>query len=581
MTPADIEKFFVDQLANDARFADIDTSVNSHFHDLVIKPNLLLAKGVLDYVNYTRIGTSLDYFSYMTPAQVDNLAANYFINRHGAKSVFAEITAYFEDSPSANQTFEVRSSDNWTGPNGAIFNTTQDYIFIPSTLPIVQVIPGINYRMAVFPVVSNNAAAKVAVASISSSMTHPALISATNLSPSSDAVPEETNLQLKARMVNGPAARTLVGRSNITATLTETFPFISDVFSIGYGDAEMQRDIGVASKAWSFHAGGMIDTYVRTPLKPTTFQVVGRKLPNQNAYRFYMKRYKGFDMFGSDKSQPHPSLLYGWERVALPDNAYMEGATQLPELPFLFLDTSRTFSGVSIENPGQALAWSDFEIDPSNMNYKVEISSPENFDNYRFSIYEQLQVDLYFTRNIGDIVSLTIPYWTIDSLEKIQNFVSAEATRFQCSDNVVKSFVPVEIIKLVVPFDKQYSFDQTVLAERLAAMINSWILPDPIRLSDILKFVPAPVRLSESGRDFPGTGTNKVDQSYETPPSYFANYNGPTFVETRQHNINGSSIHYYSTREASLIENFPLSASKRTTRYFIEPSRIKFIPSSW
>ena len=581
MTPQDIEKFFIDQLANDPRYADIDTSTNSNFHDLVIKPNLLLAAGVFNYVNYTRISSSLDYFTYMSNAQLDGLAANYFVTRHGAKSVFAEITAYFADSPAANQVFTVKTTDDWSGPGGAIFHAPQEYIFIPSTLPIVQVIPGVNYRKAVFPVTSNNATTKADALTITSAITHPALISATNISASSEIVPEETNEQLKARMLNGPAARTLQGRSNITITLTETFPIISDVFSIGYGDAEMQRDIGVASKAWSFHAGGMIDAYVRTPLKPVTFQVVGRRLPNQNAYRFNMKRYKGFDMFGSDKSQPHPSLLYGWEKVQLPDNLQMQGATALPELPFLFLDTAREFSAVSVETPSLSLGWQDLQIDPANMNYRIEISSPENFDNYRFSIYEQLQVDMYFTRNVGETVSLTIPYWTIDSLESIQNFVSAEANRFQCSDTIVKSFIPVEIIKMVIPYDQKYSFDTAAVASQLSTMINSWILPDPIRLSDILKFVPAPVRLSESGRDFSGTTLSNVDQSYVTPPSYFANYSGPTFIETKQHNIDGTSLHYYSTREASLVENFPLSASKRTTRYFVEPSRIQFVPSSW
>lgn len=582
MNVADIEKFFIDQLQNDSRFADIDMSINSSFHDLVIKPNMVIGKAIFDYIQYVRISTSLDFVKYMTQVQLDNLAANYFITRHGAKSVFTEMTLYFADDSNAFEAFEVKTSDVWRAINGSTFQATQDYIFIPSTLPIIQIIPGINYRVATFPVVSNDATGRVLAGTISNSpITHPALISATNLSDSSNLIPEETNDLLKARMLNGPAARTLVGRSNITATLTETFPNITDVFSVGYGDVEMQRDIAVASKAWSFHSGGMIDINVRTALKTATFTVEGRKLPNQNVYRLFLKRYKGYDMFGSDKSQPHPSLLYGWERVTLPDSLYMEGAQVLPELPFMFVDTTRDFIATSVIDPSQSLAWSDFEVNPDTFNVRIEISSPENFENYRFSIYEQLQVDLYFIRNIGDIVSFTLPYWTIDSLESIQNFVSNEAVRFQAADTLVKSFIPVEIIKLVIVYDRNYTINQTNLAETLSAKINAWTLPEPIRISELLKSVAAPVRLSESGRDFPNDAYKIIDQTYQTPPSYDLNYTGPTFVETRQHNIDGSSIHYYSTREISLIENFPLSASKRTTRYFVEPSRIKFIPFSW
>jgi len=582
MTPADVEKFFINKLQTDPRFTDIDMSTNSHFHDLVIKPNVLLSKAVFDYIEYVRIGSSLDYFPYMTPTQLDNLAANYFTTRHGSKSVFTEITLYFADSSTALQSFEVKTSDIWRATNGSTFVATQDYIFIPSTLPVKQIIPGVNYRVATFPVVSNDAASVVAAGTITSSpITHPALISVTNLSASSNFIPEESNLQLKARMLNGPAARTLVGRSNITATLTETFPNITDVFAIGYGDYEMQRDIAVASKCWSFHSGGMIDVNIRTPLKSATFTVAGRKLPNQNVYRLYLKRYKGYDMSGSDKSQPHPSLLYGWELVQLPDNQYLEGATLLPELPFMFLDTSREFAATSTIDPTQVLNWTDFEVETDTFNYKIVISSPENYENYRFSIYEQLQVDLYFTRNVGETAIFTLPYWTIDSLESIQNFVSHEATRFQCADTLTRSFIPVEVIKLAIVYDRNYRIDTVALANELTAKINAWTLPEPIRISELLKSVSAPVRLSESGRDFPSASTSKADGTYQTPPSYDSNYSGPTFVETRQHNIDGSSIHYYSTREISLIEDPTLSATKRTTRYFVEPSRIKFIASSW
>ena len=417
MTPADIEKFFIDQLANDSRFTDIDTSTNSNFHDLLIKPNILLAQSVFNYIDYVRMGSSLDYLQYMQDPQLDNLAANYFVTRHGAKSIFTEMTLYFRDTSDAFQSFEVKTTDVWTATNGSTFAATQDYYFIPSTLPIVQIIPGVNYRVATFPITSNDATGVVLAGTITSSpVSHPALVSATNLSDSSNLIPAETNLQLKARMLNGPASRTLSGRSNITATLTDTFPNITDVFSVGYGDPEMQRDIAVASKAWSFHSGGMIDVNVRTALRPTTFTVVGRKLPNQNVYRLYLKRYKGYDLFGDDQSQPHPSLLYGWEKVLLPDTMYMEGATVLPELPFMFFDTNRAFVGTSIADPTQSLSWADFELDPVTFNLHVEINSPENYQNYRFSAYEQLQVDLYFTRNVGDTVSFTLPYWTIDSL---------------------------------------------------------------------------------------------------------------------------------------------------------------------
>ena len=573
MDAQSIQLFFRNKLANTSEFADLDTSPQSNTNDLLIKPHTTLSASIFEFINYLDNGSSLANADLMSSAQLDNYMSNFFINRRTQSYVTVSEAVYLAED--ATEPLEVYTTDTFTAPGGVTFNPTQNYVFVPSTLPVISVL-GTNYRVAYFTISSRTATAQVAQNTItSSSLSHPSLIRVTNEQASSIPAAAETNAEFVARSKKSYGNRTFLSNTAFNIAIPAAYPSITDMYAIGYGDPEMQRDISIQGKAWSFHAGGLIDLYVRSTLKPSTFTVQATRLPNQNVYRLYMKRYKGFDVFGHDSSNPHPGLLYGWEQVELPDDHYMVGASVLPELPLLFID----YDNLKIINVSDAtinLTIDNVQIDPDTANYKIFIRSFPGKENLRFSIYEQLEIDIYCDQNIGEVVNVVLPYYTADSLEDVQNFITQSESQFKCADTVVKSFVPVEIVRLNIVTQSGYALDEDATRTALTNAINTWSVSEPISISTLLQNISVPVRLAELGRDFQTGALSTQDISYQRPPSLSSTYSGPTYAEMRQHNINGDVIHYYSTRRIGMIENFSLSASQRTVRYFINPENITF-----
>lgn len=75
----------------------------------------------------------------------------------------------------------------------------------------------------------------------------------------------QTNADFIAQANNAMSIRALINSRSNDALLRETFSSIEKVVSIGYGDAEMTRDlITENSGGVTFHVGGMTDIYVRT-----------------------------------------------------------------------------------------------------------------------------------------------------------------------------------------------------------------------------------------------------------------------------------------------------------------------------
>ena len=561
-----IELYFKDRLAKDPNFADVDVSPQSGFHDLVVKGHLVLSNSIFDQLAYVNAGSSLDNAATMSKAQLDSYAANWFTFRRTESKITVLVDVYIADG--YNDPLTVLSTDTFTAKDGSVCSTAQDLVFLPATLPYVNIL-GVNYRHASFNTISNGTT-EIGKSQITGfTITHPGIVSVTNESASSTPVPAETNEVFVNRLKKSFGTNSFINLYSATKMLHENFS-ISDCYMIGYGDPEMQRDIAVLNTAWSFHAGNTIDVYIKSTLRPTSFSVRGFRLPNQNAYRFYMKRYKGFDVFGNDRSNPNPGMLYGWQKIELPDNAYMIGATSLPEMPMMFIDFGH-IKATSLIDPSQTLTVNDLAV--LNGDYHVEVKPIR--DNLRFSIYEQLQIDVYFTKSLEEMVDLYFSYYTLDSLEEIQAFVS-DPNNMANADIVVKSFIPVEVSNLTIFTDKKYAFDNTSMRKILADYINTWNSAEPISLSTLLQKIPSPAMIAEVGRDFQNPNHIIADQSSAISPSLIAGYAGPSFAEMRQQNVDGSVWHYYSTRTIGMIENPVLSATRRTVRYFIDPEDIHF-----
>lgn len=81
----------------------------------------------------------------------------------------------------------------------------------------------------------------------------------TNLFGVSQGANRETNTELIDRIKVAVTVRALVTGRGIIVTLTENFTTIEEITPIGFGDAEMMRDI-----VYNVHIGGNVDVYIKT-----------------------------------------------------------------------------------------------------------------------------------------------------------------------------------------------------------------------------------------------------------------------------------------------------------------------------
>jgi hypothetical protein len=582
MDATDVRQFFVAVLQADPNLGDIDVSPDSNFDDLVIKPHMLFSQAIFNSIEAYKNTISLGNLESLTTAQLTAVAKYFGITPNTTSTLALQITIYL--NASNNQTLLIQTTDSFRTFDGVVFNPIQSYVFIPSTLP-TTIVNGQTLYVAQITVVSNNATSQITPNAITSySINHPALVNVLNLAASPQPILADTNTQIIAKIQNGMFTRNLINRPSIFNGLVQAFPSdVVNIHSVGYGDPEMQRDIVPAGQAWSFHVGGTIDTYVRTSLQPMTYTTTANLISSGGGhwvYRFNMMRYLGFNTNSSASWLPEPAILTGWEIIT---------GSNVPVLPLVYVDfASNTFSIGSLSK-------SRIVQNPTTKDYEVSIVSM-NSNNFRYSIYEQLQVTITVDTYPGsDTPIVNLPYFTMASLEDIQKYISEPQTIFHCADNIVKSFIPIEIRDFTIKYDKNYTLDTAALTTTLCNIINSWNSPEHIRMSTLLSNVPAPVRIGEIGSDLPvNPSLLSADPQITAVPSKLlydgqqgdanslAIYNAlPTYVEVVQHNIDGSVNHFITTDQICSLEQPALSATRRTVSYFIQPENVTFLPISW
>jgi hypothetical protein len=104
----------------------------------------------------------------------------------------------------------------------------------------------------------------------------PDVITVTNLAPFTGGYSRETNTLLIERVRKSIAVRDLVTGKGFNATMFENFGgFLTELRAIGFGDAEMMRDI-----VYNTHIGGKIDGYFKTSAVNQGFKNIVGLLPD-------------------------------------------------------------------------------------------------------------------------------------------------------------------------------------------------------------------------------------------------------------------------------------------------------------
>lgn len=563
MNGSDYIKYVKDTLQSDSRFADVDMSESSVFYNLQIIPAALMAKPILELNNNTLNSLNLNTQS---STQIDGTASNFFITRKVNDSINLQVVAYFTDDANAEPIL-ISTNDEFLTSQNQVFYSKSEVIAILNTLPLT-LINGINYRTLYIDTQSTQNYTKISPGAIAStSFSHNSLYKVTNLSYSSDPISTESDEDFITRIKKTLTNRNNVNINSIITNVSDEYPNVSACLPICYGDSEMQRDISVAAPDWSAHFGGMTDIYIRTPLSQKTITVTATKNQTNDGYIVSIRKYNDNSSLINDglnyQDQEYPHPFLPWQAYVGTATDAAITASNLPILRIL------NISGI---NP-QTLSNGEYD-------YSVSINPNISFGkNYRYSEYEQYTLNIKAQGVIVDSIQITISYLTIDSISDIQDYFNKN--RIVGSSNIVKSFLPIYIKKLVVIYDSSYTFNTTLWATTIADKINNWNLNEPLRLSTLLKDLPAPVRLGDGLSDLaPFVGVDSTGLVTDVTNANSGRYSSYALIV--QECIDGSKYCYYSPRHlAPYSINPSLSSTYRTCKPIIQTSNISFIPQSF
>ena len=291
-----IEQFLTTKISEyDSSF---DLREGTAFTDLFIKPLEIIMQPFLDELYQVELNQSILSILESTDPNtfdedvVDALMSNVFVARKPGDIVGGTVRAYF-NTPIALDVFQ--GDARFLDKNGNGFINTAD---ISITTKNMGLQASGDYYFVDVPVQAETQGALVVEAGdiVDWENAPVGLVQVSNLSDFSTGADRETNVELIKRGKNSISVRDLVTGKGIYATLFDNFNTIEELQVIGFGDAEMMRDI-----LYNCHIGGRTDVYLKTPaVKTSTFDVkaILTDTTRQKHYRSN-KRLTGVDEVGT------------------------------------------------------------------------------------------------------------------------------------------------------------------------------------------------------------------------------------------------------------------------------------------
>ena len=283
----------LEQYLTDA-IPDADFSKGSALRDLCINAIAYVHAFWKKENDYMKARQSLLLLGALTGADVDDavdeILSNWFITRKTGRVSTGSATVYLStNSPvsippstkfykTASLVFYPNSATTLTyGADDmqAVADSTGEVTAYTIQVPLVSGGSGVNYNIS--------SGSFLSYTKFSSN-----IIRVENQEAFSGALSEETTEEMLERAETAITVRDLNSARSIDAVLKDEFTSVDDVTVIGYGDAEMIRDL-VAELATNtrIHAGGHVDAYLRTPIttaKTFTGTVGGEFTDNREGY---------------------------------------------------------------------------------------------------------------------------------------------------------------------------------------------------------------------------------------------------------------------------------------------------------
>lgn len=290
--------------------AEFDTRSGTAFYDLFVKPQQLMMQPIISAMDDYETAASIHrILSLPDPnaydeALVDDLVSNLYVTRDGGKLATTTVRVYY--ATPRDKEFPALTAE-FTAGSVSFFNSAD--VDITRANMSLQVEGTLYFLDIPVRAAAEGDAYNVDAGAITGFVNDLEAIRVTNPSASVGGLPRETNIELLTRAQNSIGARDLETVKGINAILREKFPFIREIQSIGFGDAEMMRDI-----LFNAHVGGKTDVYVRIPAltqKTADFLGLGYDTTREIARNFHFQMARSLTDPDLSSDLQTPNIVVG------------------------------------------------------------------------------------------------------------------------------------------------------------------------------------------------------------------------------------------------------------------------------
>ncbi|MDY6957831.1 MAG: baseplate J/gp47 family protein [Halobacteriota archaeon] len=537
----------------DAGFDEYDLADDTVLMDITGKVFGILSAPLVEQMDLIETGQSIDNYNEMTTDQMDALVANVFLKRREGAKAKATVTVYF----TSQQTVNVDAEESYFyTKEGLKFYPQTDYSFYPYQMT-TESIQGVTYYVVKIPVIAEEVGDSYEVQAgtiVYSNLSIPFYSHVNNKLPASGGINEETNTDLKTSAMRAVATRDNVMKDSLWTVFMQRYGDLIDLYTVGFLDPEMQRDVCRASWCWFGHRGGMSDPYVKNKLQYVTNEVVAVdvdtdeslvefKLPTERDHNDIIVYDSGAydDGNGSDlyKIRIRGDVRYQNDWMPF-SSAYPTADGEISS----FVEPTVVY-GLKIEYGGSELDVVAMEV--------INI-------HHRYSMREA--IDYYVVIPEYDGGAIEVSFYKNESISAYQDDIVQDSERPIVADTLFKNFIPIVIENLKITYvDNSMSpvVEKTV-REAISDYLFYYSGTDPIYVSEIIKLVQdaTGIKMPEIGeRDSsPDITQDTIDTS-------------PFVIEYAQYNIDGTVIRTKSTQILAPVRDDLISASNNTCRYYL------------
>lgn len=483
------------------KYPELDTSSNSVFDDLFVKPMNEYITPLISHANTMEFLMNLNNAEYMTDDELDTIGyGNYKIERKAGVKASTSLTLSFSRIP---------KTDNLIIPTGAFFSTedsirfqtVQDYSFTPSELILTYNPSKLTYEVIIsveaLDIGTSYNVSENQIIKIDTDFNQ-YLNSVTNKTAVTNGTDKELNTTYATRIKDYYISRHIGTKPGYEQFIYDNFAEIEDIYIAGYGDSEMMRDLVTIIKnsvPTDIHIGGKVDIYLKGCIYATDSGTVNIKSDKLKLGQLYaditvlsiqvlnltdsgltpvftvIEELDGsctvkLDNTGDLSYDPTKSslirVLYTYTGGSSSDDFYV-GLTELVlNVPFKGL--------VSIyQTNDDTQTYTDplyYEI----THYLTDGTILTSGDVYYGTTKENVKIELFNMNTVYNGTSITVSYTINESMKKIRDIFDVEENRIITTDLMFIEATPVFIN---VGFAIKITSGQTLDDIKISALQNS------------------------------------------------------------------------------------------------------------